>query len=352
MKRRSVYLVTAFLILLAAPIIYSVRCGKRSEYIRTTGIVEGREVNISSKVSGKILEICCKEGDAVTDGSIAIKLEAADLRASVKQALAGVEKAKAEMCVSEASIESARATIANSRAEIKSAAADAEKYRVLMEDAKRQMNREKELDEQRATSKESYDTAVANYDAAVAGYEASLAKLAAAYSKNDVAVAQLNAAESQMEFARAGVKEAKANVLYYRARYADTFIRSPLSGIVVFKASEKGEMVTPGMTILTVVDLNDLSVRVDIEETLVGNIGLRSGVDIRPAGQPDRIFKGHVSEIGRYAEFATQRDVLRGRQDIKTFRIKIRVDDPTGYLKPGMTVDVVILKRKENGTTK
>jgi hypothetical protein len=55
-----------------------------------------------------------------------------------------------------------------------------------------------------------------------------------------------------------------------------------------------------------------------------------------------------VSEIGRYAEFATQRDVTRGRQDIKTFRIKIRVADSHGMLKPGMTVEVKIPRRHKD----
>lgn len=62
-------------------------------------------------------------------------------------------------------------------------------------------------------------------------------------------------------------------------------------------------------------------------------------------GLPGRKFQGRVSEIGRYAEFATQRDVVRGREDIKTFRVKVRVDDPGGFLKPGMTVEVMISKQ-------
>jgi len=59
-----------------------------------------------------------------------------------------------------------------------------------------------------------------------------------------------------------------------------------------------------------------------------------------------KAFRGKVSEIGRYAEFATQRDVTRGRQDIKTFRVKIKIDDKEGILKPGMTVSVEIPKKK------
>lgn len=333
--------------LITAFIIFFTKVGRRSEFIKTAGIVEGIEVNISSKVPGKISYICCKEGDAVMKGNIVVRLEANDLRASVKQALAGVEKAKAEVSVSEAAIENAKANIANADAEIKSAIADVEKNRVQMEEAKRQMDRAKALYEREAVSEESRDTAVANYNTAVANYNSSMAKLTAAYTKKDTATAQLNTAESQLKYAWAGLRESEANLSYNRAKYADTIMKTPISGIVVFKALEKGEMVTPGMTILTIVDLKNLYVRVDIEETLIGNITLNSEAFIRTEGAPDRTFKGTVSEIGRYAEFATQRDVLRGRQDIKTFRVKITVDDPTGFLKPGMTVEAKISSRNK-----
>ncbi|MFN3532542.1 MAG: HlyD family secretion protein [Candidatus Brocadia sp.] len=350
MKRRWVYFASIFLILTIALIIFFTKRGKRFEFIKTAGIVEGIEVNISTKVPGRISYICCKEGDAVRKGDRVITLEAKDLRASVKQAFAGVEKARAEVSVSEAAIESAKANIASADAEIKSATADVVKNRVQMEETKRQMDRAKALYEHEAISRESLDTTVANYDTAVANYDSSKAKLTVAYAKKDAATAELNTAESQLKFAKAGLRESEANLSYNRAKFADTIVKTPISGIVVFKALEKGEMATPGTTILTIVDLDNLYVRVDIEETFIGSIALNSEAIIRTEGAPDRIFKGKVSEIGRYAEFAKQRDVLRGRQDIKTFRVKITVDDPTGFLKPGMTVEakIFILNTQES----
>lgn len=350
MKRRFVYFAIAFVIITAVLIIFYTKKSRRAGFLRTVGIVEGIEVNISTKVPGRISSICCKEGDAVRKGDRVITLEAKDFRASVMQAFAGVEKANAEVRVSEAAIESAKANIANADAEIKSAAADVEKNRVQMGETKRQMDRAKALYEREAVSEESRDTAVANYETAVASYVSSKAKLTAAYAKRNVTTAQLNTAESQLKYAKAGLRESEANLSYNQAKYADTIIKSPLSGIVVFKASEKGEMVTPGTTILTIVDLNNLYVRVDIEETLIGNITLNGEAIIRTERASDRTFKGKVSEIGRYAEFATQRDVLRGRQDIKTFRVKITVDDPTGFLKPGMTAEAKIFIPDKPGT--
>jgi len=61
---------------------------------------------------------------------------------------------------------------------------------------------------------------------------------------------------------------------------------------------------------------------------------------------PDKKIEGKVSEIGRYAEFATQRDVKHGTQDIKTFHVKMHFTDAERFLKPGMTVNVEIPLRK------
>ncbi len=345
MKKRSILIAVAALIIITVLIFFFINKGKKSEAIKSTGIIEGIEVNLSPKVSGRISYMCCNEGDSVRDGEVAIKLESDDLMASVEQARAGVEKAKAEVKVSESAIGNAQANIVTAEADIKTAESDIEKARVQMEEAKRQLDRANALYKEEFMSKASLDLAITNYDTSVATYMSSKARLTASYSKRDAAIAQLNTSISELNSAKARLKESEANLSYNRARLADTTITSPISGTVVLKALEKGETVSPGVAILTIVDMENLYVRVDIEETLIGAVALNSDAIIRAEGIPNKVIKGRVSEIGRYAEFATQRDVTRGRQDIKTFRIKIKFGDTEGALKPGMTVEVEILRK-------
>jgi multidrug resistance efflux pump len=346
MKKRLIIPGIILLTALAILVLFYTRKEKRSEIIQTTGNVEGVEVNLSAKVSGRISEICCNEGDKIKEGQTAIKLESDDLRASVEQAKAGVERAKAEVKVVESAIENSKANIQSAEAEIKSSEADQEKARAEMEEAKRKLDRANALYKEELISKESFEITTTNYDTSVATYMSSKARLTASYSKKDAAIAQLNTSRSELNSAKARLKESEANLSYNMSRYDDTTIITPISGTVVFKAMEKGETVSPGMTILTIVDMENLYVRADIEETLIGAVVLNSGAIIRAEGISDRVFKGKVSEIGRYAEFATQRDVTRGRQDIKTFRVKISIEDSAGLLKPGMTVEVEIPKKK------
>jgi HlyD family secretion protein len=346
MKKRTIFFAVAVLIVIAVLIIVYVSKEKKSETIKTAGIIEGTEVNLSSEVSGNISYMCCNEGDHIKKGGVAFKLESNDLRAAVEQARAGVEKAKAGIRVSESTIENARSNIKSSEADIKTAQADTEKARVQMELAKKQMDRANTLYKQEFVSKDSVDVAVTQYNTSVADYESSKSMLASANSKKDAAVAQLNTARNQLKSAEADLKQSEANLAYNLARLDYATITSPISGIVVLKALEKGETVSPGMTVLTIVDMKDLYARVDIDETLINNVALNSEALISPEGTPERILKGWVSEIGRYAEFATQKEVTRGRQDIKTFRVKIRFGDTGGVLKPGMTVEVEIPKNK------
>lgn len=310
--------------------------------LRTSGIIEGIEVNLAPKVAGRISEICCSEGTRVQKGQVAIRLESEDLRAAVAQAAAGVERANADVNVAMSSVAYAKANVESAEAEIKTAEAEMEKARVQMEEAKRKLSRSRALYEQQFISQEEFDTAVTVYDASAADGTSWQSRIAAARSKRDATSAQLRAAENQLDLARADSRQAEANLAYNRAKLADTTIASAISGTVVFKALEEGETVSPGQTVLTVVDLASLYARVDIDERSVGEIVLNSGAIVTTEGLPPRTFQGRVSEIGRYADFATQRDVTRGRQDIKTFRVKIAVEDPTGFLKPGMTVGVEI----------
>jgi HlyD family secretion protein len=345
MKKR---LIAGILLLLIAGIsflLYSQRGGKDNA-VRTSGIVEGIEVNLASKVQGRISEICCIEGDGVKQGQAAVRLESSDLEASVEQAAAGIERARADIRNTEAGIENAKANLRNTDAGIMSAEADLEKARVEAEEAKKERDRAAELFKKDFISKSSFDQAAAAYDSAVAAQRASAAKLNAASANRNAAAAQVEASLSQMNSSKARFKEAEAGLAFSRSKLSDTTIYSPVSGNVVYKALEKGETVNPGSVILTIVELDNLYVRADIEETLVSNVLLGSDASVTLESMPGKAFRGKVSEIGRYAEFATQRDVTRGRQDIKTFRVKIKVDDKEGILKPGMTVAVEIPKKK------
>ena len=286
-----------------------------------------------------------EEGDEVTEGETIVELENDELKALFEQARAGVEKARADVSVSESAIEESKANIKGAEADIKNAEADVNKAQVQLEEAKRELTRQNKLYEQNFIPRQSLDIALTNVDTAVAIVKSSEAKLKAAFSKKEASLAQLKTTERQYHSALASLQQAEASLSFSKTRLEETIIKSPMSGTIVYKALEKGEIVSPGITILTIVDLNNLYVRVDIDESMVENIGLHSKAVIRTTGVLDRTVNGEVNKIGTYAEFATQKDLTRGRQDIKTFKVEISVDNSEGILKPGMTVNVEIFRK-------
>jgi HlyD family secretion protein len=349
MKKETKRILIALLILLAVFVglyIYYAGKGEVTPAIRVTGIIDGYEVNLASKVAGRISWECCSEGDTVREGETAIRLESEDIRASVEQAAAGVEKADADIRTAEAAVRSAEANMKSAEADAESASADIERAYAQMDESRKEMERAKALYGQEYISKQSFDQSVAAYDMNAAAYKASKEQLNAANERGKAAEAQRGAAVSQRDSSRAAMREAAANLAFYRSKLGDTMITSPVTGTVIYKSLRAGETVSPGVTIMTIVDLNGLYARVDIDETKIGRVVLNGPALVKVDGMPRKVFRGKVAEIGRYAEFATQRDVVRGREDIKTFRVKVRVDDPSGLLKPGMTVEVEIPVKK------
>lgn len=342
MKKRLAVIVIIILLIVAGISIHSFFHKKKIRTISTTGLVEGTEVNLASKISGRISEICCKEGDIVRKDDVVIRLVSDDLKAAVDEAAASLERSKANVRSATALIQSSQAGMNTAKADANNAEADVERSKVQMEDAKKQMERMTALFKESLASQSDEDRVVTAYESSRAAHEAARAKYEAALSRVAQASSQLYYSQTELASAKAGLKEAEAALAFHEARLDDTIIKTPISGSVVFKAMEAGEFVAPGVTVLTIVDMQDLWVRIDVEEGLIGYITPDIDARITMNGMPGKVIRGKISEIGRYAEFATQRDVRHGVQDIKTFHVKIRVEDKGQVLKPGMTVNVEI----------
>ena len=238
--------------------------------IQTVGIVEAPEVNISSRIGGRIASLPLLEGDVVEAGQVVCRIEDVDIRNQLAKARADLAEAGAELADAERSMQ---------------------RYRIL-------------------------------------------------FSKNVISVQARDDAATRVDKDRAAVQSAQANVQYYQDQLTDTQIRSPISGVVVSKNLEVGEWVNPGTAILTVDDLSTIWARVDLEETQLGFVKVGSPAQVTLPTQPPTALPGQVMAIGQEGQFATETDVRRGRQDIRTFYIKVRLLQPGGIAKPGMTAEV------------
>jgi multidrug resistance efflux pump len=137
------------------------------------------------------------------------------------------------------------------------------------------------------------------------------------------------------QLAAAQAQTAKADV---RLGYAE--LHAPVAGIVDVRAARAGEVVSPGQPVLSLVDPDDLWVRADVEESYIDRV--RLGDHLRVRLPSDVEVEGTVFYRGVDAGFATQRDVSRIKRDIKTFEVRLRVDNKARRLAVGMTAYVLL----------
>ncbi|MBI5096736.1 MAG: efflux RND transporter periplasmic adaptor subunit [Nitrospirae bacterium] len=242
--------------------------------------------------------------------------------------------------MAQANLENAKARVEGARAELKAAESEIDRVRALFQEAKDNFQRVSGLFAQGYAAKKDSDAAKAAYDTTNAQRQSALAKKQGIKAELTTVQAGLKAAGAQLNSAKAVIGEAEARLRLIETQARYTEISSPIGGVIAYKSFEAGEMVLAGKTIYTIYDLKNIWGRVDIEETDIGRIKLGGRAMIIIAGLAGRRSEGEVIEIGREAEFATQRDVTRGRQDIKTFRVKVAIKGDEGLLKPGMTVVV------------
>lgn len=331
--------VAAIAVIIAAYLLFF-RDDGPIDYIETTGAIEATEAELAPKIAGRIVWLCCAEGDRVSSGAPAVRLDPTELEARLLEGRAGVYAAEAAVTEARLSVENA---VAGREAAVSAKdAARAEEARAvaLEKDSSANFERAQGLFEGGYLSKR-------DLDAAAAVFESNRAVLNSARANVRSAEAGLRSAEVGIRAANAAVAasiakkeaaEAQSKVL--EAQLQDTVVSSPFSGVVSYKAFESGEYVTPGAAVYTVYSPESLWARVDLEETRVREVRLGGRALITPSGGGS--FEGTVVEVGELGTFATQRDVTRGRSDIKTFRVKVRAAGSNGVLKPGMTVGVRI----------
>src|SRR5204863_6050944 len=149
-------------------------------------------------------------------------------------------------------------------------------------------------------------------------------------NSEQVAVQQNRVRTVQRQGEAAAAQRKRADV---RLSYSE--VRAPVDGIVDVRAAREGEVINAGQPIVTMINPDDLWVRADIEETYIDRIRLGDQLKVRLPSGEERT--GTVFYRAMDASFATQRDVSRTKRDIKTFEVRLRVDNKDRRLAVGMT---------------
>lgn len=305
----------------------------QSEYlIAGAGRVEpsSENVKLGSEINGKVKRIYAEEGDTVRRGQVLAELENSDYRAQVESAEAEVMQKQAEL---RKVINGARQ---QERSEALSSVAEAE---AVMNNAKSDMVRRRELFAAGVISREEDDRYEKEYEVAKARYEE---------MSQHHALVDADAREEDRAIAQASLQLAQAKLENARALLEKTYIRSPIDATVLRKHHREGESVSNSTSapdpIFTIGDKSALRVRVDVDEADVSKLSLGQRAYVTADAYGDKRFPGHVVRIGEELGRKNVRtDEPTERVDMKILETLVELDHGV-ELPVGLRVNAYIVK--------
>ncbi len=346
-KKASIYILSIVLLIIAAAGIWwaiSLRTTLKTENAKVTGDL----ADVSSKVTGKISKIYVEEGQEVKAGQLLVKLDDSQYRINLEQAQAALHVAQANYQKLPDDVQSAGAAVEKSAAGLTAAEASRNSALVALNDARRLLEKNKELFAAGAISQEALDTSVSNfskaqsnYDAAAANVEAGQAGLKAAQvtvgTLNNSAAAVYLAQIEQTQAAYNSAKLAQDNTSIY-AEFNGNVLRIPVS---------VGENITASQTLLTLSNLKNTWVTANIEEKKIGRVKIGEKVDVNIDAYPGKVFAGEVMEVGTASQstfslLSTESTSGSFTKVAQRIPVKIKVDHGDAILKPGMSAVVRI----------
>ncbi|MGB6430790.1 MAG: efflux RND transporter periplasmic adaptor subunit [Candidatus Acidiferrales bacterium] len=280
--------------------------------------------NVLGQGTGLITDILVKEGDHVKKGQMLVKVDAIQPRADVDAGEAGIQAAQSAVAAAAASDQAAQDNVQQSTAAYKKAAADEE--------------RGKQLFQQGLIAKQDFDTTQSAYDTAVA---------ALASSK-----AQAQQVRAQLQEAKYTLAQSQDVLTHTRDVLNKTTYLAPIDGVVTYIAVRVGEGVVPGIQnstgsfLMTISDMSVVTSEVMVDETDIINVRPGQAAKVTIDAIPDKIFPGHVTQVGTQAVLRTSgltsTQSTTSNQEAKDFKVVVTLDNPPPGLRPGLSATAKI----------
>jgi HlyD family secretion protein len=279
-------------------------------FVASNGRVEAVEIDIATKIAGRVKAILVNEGDFVHPGEILVRMDTATLEAQLREANAVLTQARVAVTTAE-----------NFRAQRQSeqkatAAVIAQRATELTLTAKR-LKRALALRESGAISAQAIDDSRAAFDSATAALRASKAQLAAADAAVHYATSSVIAAQSGIDAATATVERIQADI-------DDSALRAPREGRVQYRVAQPGEVLGAGGTVLTMIDLGDVYMSFFLPTAAAGRVALGSEVRVILDAAPNYVIPAKVSFVADVAQFTPKTVETRDERQKLMFRVKAR----------------------------
>lgn len=289
MSRRRIIILVALLVIIILLISWYMlsRVKERPGVIQASGVFEGQEVVVSAEVPGKVITVHQDSGDQVVKGEALIDIDATDTFLQISQARANLARAQEGIVQAQTQLSLAQS----------------------------------------------------NYQ-----------RMKAMYDSGELAETLLEQSANALELAQSGVqsatearRQAQAQVDLLTHQLEKAKVDSPLSGQILERYVEAGELVNVGTKLFSVADLSHLWLDVYVPESKLGLVQVGQEAEITVDSFPDEVFEGKVIFINGEAEFTPKNIQTKEERSKLVYRVRLDVPNPDNKLKIGMPADADIL---------
>ena len=285
--------------------------GPGEGFISGNGRIEATEIDVATKLSGRLDQLLVREGDFVTAGQPLARMQLDTLHAQRDEAEAnrqqaehGVAAAEAQVALRESDHTAAQALIAQRAAEL-----DA---------TRRRLARSQTLSKEGAASMQELDDDHAKVLGAEAALNATRAQAAAAQ-------AAVRAAQAQLVGAQSSVKAATATMARVEADIRDSELTAPREGRIQFRVAQAGEVLGAGGRVLNLLDLSDVFMTFFVPEAAAGRLALGSEVRIVLDSSPETYIPANVSFVASQAQFTPKTVETANERAKLMFRVRAQI---------------------------
>ncbi len=324
---------------------------QRSDALVASGTLEARNINVGSKVGGRVNRVLVHEGDRVEPGQVLVDFDSAELEGQLLQARGRFEAARANLDKMQRGsrpeeIAEARAASDGFReAELAQAQADLERARTDEANANRELSRTEKLAAAGVSTQQDLDNARDRYRATKAQVSASTNAVAAAEGR--LKAAQAVSDKTQRGFRSEDIAEVRAELTLAEgqlkeaeARWKEREVRAPAAAVVETMDLRPGDLLTANSPVAQLLEADQLYLMVYVPETKIGSVKIGDTAQIRVDTYPDRIFQAHVEQIRQQSEFLPRNVQTKEERVHQVIGVKLRVENSENRLRAGVSADV------------
>ncbi|MBI3350450.1 MAG: HlyD family efflux transporter periplasmic adaptor subunit [Burkholderiales bacterium] len=285
--------------------------GPGESFVQGNGRIEATEIDIATKLPGRLQAVMAGEGDFVAAGQPLARLQVQSLEAQYAEAQARLNQ-------SESAVDSAQAQIAVRESDRRATQAVVAQREAELDAARRRLARSQALAQEGASSEQELD----DDRARVRSVEAALA---AAQAQVAAATAAVEAARTQATGMRATVKAGSATVDRVKADLDDAVLTAPRAGRVQYRIAEAGEVLGAGGKVLNLVDLSDVYMNFFLPEAVAGRLALGSEVRLVLDAAPGLVIPAKVSFVASTAQFTPKTVETASERQKLMFRVRAQI---------------------------